>query len=159
MTTHKTTWFTMAALLWLWAALAAAFSFSGLPALFNPGPGSVSPPYGSQDAYELYLFVVLALFIFFSHQNRKVWFTACGIGLLVLAKILWLGPLLYFRAQTTWEGQSPFDFLPALYLVSEIVKVGLLFITSYWIFRAWSPPAPSRRPTKGFLSNPGLGVK
>ena len=149
MSTHQLTWFTLAALVWLWAALATAFSFAEMPALFYPSPTDSMTPYGSRSSYELYLFIALAIFVIFSHHRRKVWYSVSGIGLLVLVKMIWLGPLLYFRSHTIWAGVRPFDFLPALYLGTELIKVGLLFLTSYWIYRAWN--SKSQMQTKDYL--------
>jgi hypothetical protein len=145
MKTRKTFWLTMAALLWLWAALATAFQFTRMPSLFHLSEATVAPAYSVWAWYELYPFVALALFVFFGRPHLKVWIATGCIGVLVLAKILWLEPLWNFRAQTVWDGQHPFNFLPLLYTICEFTKTGLLLLSSSWIYRARNLPAASTR--------------
>ena len=153
MTPRKSIWFTMSAILWVWAALAAGLHFTQIPALFNLSPTAAGPAFGFWGAYELYLFVVLALFVVFTRPRTRIWIAAAGIGLLVLAKVLWLEPLLSFRSQTIWDGVRPFLFIPLLYVFSELFKLGLLLETSYWIYKAWAPPGQSKTRNKSLLSD------
>jgi hypothetical protein len=159
MKAHPTTWFIMAAILWLWGALAAALHFTEMPALFHLPATAPESAASSWGGYELYVFTVLVLFIFYSRPGLKIWTAAIGIGFLVLAKIIWLEPLLYFRAHTIWHGDRPFDFLPPVYIGFEITKTGLLLLTSYWIYRAWAGPAKMETKAKRFLSIRDLARK
>lgn len=139
----------MAALLWLWAALAAGLHFTEMPSLFNLSPTVAGTSYVFWGTYELYLLMVLALFIFFTRPASKIWIAAGGIALLVVVKVIWLEPLLNFRAQTIWDGVRPFNFIPLLYVFSEIAKLGLLLSTSYWIFRDRALPGKARSGSNG----------
>jgi hypothetical protein len=152
MKTRKTSWLTMAALLWLWATLATAFNFTQLPSLFHLSEATADTAYSSWGWYELYPFVALVLFVFISRPSLKVWVATGCIGVLVLAKILWLEPLLYFRAQTVWNGQHPFNFLPLLYTICELTKTGLLLLSSSWIYRVRNLPAAGTTRTRRFVS-------
>lgn len=152
MTPHKTIWFTMSALLWLWAALAAGLHFTEMPSLFRLSPTTAGTAYVFWGVYELYLFVILALFVVFTRPGSRIWLTAAGIGLLVVVKVIWLEPLLIFRTQTIWDGVRPFTFIPLLYVFAELIKVGLLLYTSYWIYRTWAPPARTQDRSRPLLS-------
>jgi hypothetical protein len=153
MTPPKKIWFTMAALLWLWAALAAGLHFTEIPSLFNLSPTAAETAFHYWGTYEIFIFIALALFVVFTRPGSRIWITAAAIGLLVVVKVIWLEPLLYFRAQTVWNGMRPFNVIPLLYVFSEITKIGLLLYTSYWIYRTWAPPNERKSGTKPFLSD------
>ena len=159
MVPRKTTWFLISALLWLWAALAAGVHFTEMPALFNLSPTAAGTAFVYWGAYELYLFIVLALFVVFTRPGRRIWLAAGAIGLLVVVKVLWLEPLLRFRAQTVLEGIRPFNFIPLLYVFSEMVKIGLLLYTSYWIYKRSAPPARQKSRSRPIRSGHQLRGK
>jgi hypothetical protein len=138
----------MAAYLWLWAALVAGLHFTEMPSLFNLSPTAAGTAYSFWGVYELYIFIPLALFVIFSHPGSRIWIAAAGIGLLVVVKVIWLEPLLNFRAQTIWDGMRPLTFIPLLYVFSEITKIGLLLYTSCWIYKTWALPGKAKSGAK-----------
>lgn len=153
MAPRKTTWFIISAFLWLWAALAAGLHFTEMPALFNLSPTAAGTAFVYWGAYELYLFILLALFVVFTRPGSRIMIAAGGIGLSVAVKVLWLEPLLQFRVQTILEGMRPFNFIPLLYVISEIVKISLLLYTSYWIYMRWAAPARQKNRSQHLASD------